>query len=58
MNDTAPVPDAAAKPPGTREFTVSEEKLGTPLASGFIAGEALVAGVIPLLIAIGLLSPR
>jgi uncharacterized oligopeptide transporter (OPT) family protein len=36
----------------------SAEKLALPLASGFIAGEALVAVIIPLLIAIGLLSPR
>jgi uncharacterized oligopeptide transporter (OPT) family protein len=36
----------------------SSAKLGTPLASGFIAGEAIVAVVIPLLIAFGLLLPR
>ena len=34
------------------------DKLAMPLASGLIAGEAIVAVVIPLLIAIGLLSPR
>jgi putative OPT family oligopeptide transporter len=33
-------------------------RLSTPLASGFIAGEAMVAVIIPLLIALGLLSPR
>jgi uncharacterized oligopeptide transporter (OPT) family protein len=36
----------------------SADKLAIPLASGLIAGEALVAVVIPLLIAIGLLAPR
>jgi putative OPT family oligopeptide transporter len=36
----------------------SYEKLATPLASGLIAGEAIVAVVIPLLIAIGLLQPK
>jgi uncharacterized oligopeptide transporter (OPT) family protein len=36
----------------------SAAKIATPLASGLIAGEALVAVVIPLLIAIGALSPR
>ena len=36
----------------------SYEKLVTPLASGLIAGEAIVAVVIPLLIAIGLLQPH
>lgn len=33
------------------------EKFGMPLASGLIAGEAIVAVVIPLLIAIGVLEP-
>ncbi len=36
----------------------SADRLSTPLASGFIAGEAIVAVVIPLLIAIGVLSAR
>jgi uncharacterized oligopeptide transporter (OPT) family protein len=35
----------------------TEARYSAPLASGLIAGEALVAVVIPLLIAIGLLSP-
>ncbi|MFN8176854.1 MAG: OPT family oligopeptide transporter [bacterium] len=33
-------------------------RLSTPLASGLIAGEAIVAVIIPLLIAIGILSPQ
>jgi uncharacterized oligopeptide transporter (OPT) family protein len=36
----------------------SFEKIGIALASGLISGEAIVAVVIPLLIAVGLLSPR
>jgi len=36
----------------------SADRLSTPLASGFIAGEALVAVIIPLLIAAGVLSVR
>jgi uncharacterized oligopeptide transporter (OPT) family protein len=36
----------------------SAARLSIPLASGFIAGEAIVAVVIPLLIAVGFLSPR
>jgi uncharacterized oligopeptide transporter (OPT) family protein len=35
----------------------SADKLGMPLASGLIAGEAVMAIVIPVLIAIGLVSP-
>ena len=35
----------------------SAHQLGMPLASGLIAGEAVMAIVIPILIAIGLLSP-
>jgi len=35
----------------------SADKLGMPLASGLIAGEAVMAIVIPLLIAIGLVRP-
>jgi uncharacterized oligopeptide transporter (OPT) family protein len=34
----------------------SADKLAVPLASGFIAGEAIVAVVIPLLLALGVLS--
>ncbi len=34
------------------------DRLAIPLASGFIAGEAIVAVIIPLLIAIGILSPN
>jgi uncharacterized oligopeptide transporter (OPT) family protein len=41
-----------------RAHRPSYQKLGTPLASGLIAGEAIVAVVIPLLIAIGFLQPR
>ena len=33
-------------------------RLSTPLASGLIAGEAIVAVVIPLLISVGILSPH
>jgi uncharacterized oligopeptide transporter (OPT) family protein len=36
----------------------SSDKIAMPLASGLIAGEAIVAVVIPLLIAVGLLSPH
>jgi putative OPT family oligopeptide transporter len=36
----------------------SASRLSTPLASGLIAGEAIVAVIIPLLIAVGILSPR
>jgi len=36
----------------------SWDRLGLPLASGLIAGEAIVAVVIPLLIAISVLAPR
>jgi uncharacterized oligopeptide transporter (OPT) family protein len=42
----------------TRTQRASSGRLLLPLASGFISGEAIVAVVIPLLIAIGLLSPR
>jgi uncharacterized oligopeptide transporter (OPT) family protein len=41
-----------------RARPASANKLSTPLASGFISGEAIVAVVIPLLIAIGILAPR
>ena len=41
-----------------RAHRSSYRKLGTPLASGLIAGEAIVAVVIPLLIAVGFLEPR
>jgi uncharacterized oligopeptide transporter (OPT) family protein len=34
------------------------DRISTPLASGLIAGEAIVAVIIPLLIAVGILSPR
>ncbi len=34
----------------------SHEKLVTPLASGFIAGEAIIAVIIPIVVAIGLIS--
>jgi uncharacterized oligopeptide transporter (OPT) family protein len=42
----------------TRTQRANSGRLLLPLASGFISGEAIVAVVIPLLIAIGLLSPR
>jgi uncharacterized oligopeptide transporter (OPT) family protein len=32
------------------------ERYTTPLASGFIAGEAIVAVIIPILVAIGLVT--
>src|SRR5690606_41873439 len=35
----------------------SADKLGMPLASGLIAGEAVMAIVMPLLMAIGLVDP-
>jgi uncharacterized oligopeptide transporter (OPT) family protein len=35
----------------------SAELYSVPVASGFIAGEALVAVVLPILIAAGLLAP-
>jgi uncharacterized oligopeptide transporter (OPT) family protein len=41
-----------------RRHPKSHEKLGVALASGFISGEAIVAVIIPLLIAVGLLAPR
>jgi uncharacterized oligopeptide transporter (OPT) family protein len=41
-----------------KRFPASSDKLAIPLASGFISGEAIVAVVIPLLIAVGILAPR
>jgi len=41
-----------------RAHPSSFEKISIALASGLISGEAIVAVVIPLLIAVGLLSPR
>ena len=35
----------------------SADKLGMPLASGLIAGEAVMAIIIPILIATGAISP-
>jgi uncharacterized oligopeptide transporter (OPT) family protein len=36
----------------------SADRLGMPLASGLMAGEAIVAVVIPFLVAVGLVNPR
>ncbi|HEY5934235.1 MAG TPA: OPT family oligopeptide transporter [Kofleriaceae bacterium] len=41
----------------SRSNKKSADMLGMPLASGLIAGEAIMAIIIPILIAIGLLSP-
>ena len=41
-----------------RAHRSSSDRIAMPLASGFIAGEAIVAVIIPLLIAVGILSPR
>ncbi len=41
-----------------RRSPATAGRLSTPLASGLIAGEAIVAVIIPLLITVGILSPR